>query len=152
MIKKFDEFNEKKEKLHFGHREVPLIESDEIDDQFLRLKEIFNCSVTWKYLGKNPICVCIIISPGFDEKSYDAKDLSKRRPWKNNYKEIYKEIENIKIRFESIYKVDFVLRTPDRDLSKSYNDNLSSKFYSLFRRYKDPNFNIVIVPKEMKRI
>ena len=84
MIKKFKEFNETLRK-----DISDIITKEEVEDHFLRLKEVFNCRVSIPQAPeKEYYCVCV------DVYENDSP----------THNEIIREVKQIKKRIEAIYK------------------------------------------------
>ena len=114
-----------------------IISTDEIDDQFLRLKEILNCDIVYKYCKQSEISkyasnpnLNLIKNWFFSETCQDislSKNLKKSRGFYiisisfdiiNNYnpkgikkdkdiEKINEEVEQIKVRMESMFQIKF---------------------------------------------
>jgi len=150
MIKKFKEFKEsqishtpeKLSKLVSSFRGPQWMsdeneESEEFEDQFLRLKEVFNCEIFMNRYNKNyginyefPInpktkqplreIIAISIYPHKNVTGYKVKDFFTHGVY---LKKVYKELKNIESRIKSIYSPTLIF------INKEYSSAVRGGFY-----------------------
>jgi hypothetical protein len=102
MIKKFNQFI--KEARHKGDKDS--ISKEDIEDQFLRIKEVLNYVLEIDTYYTQPTNV-MIIPPDYDyEKTWN--------PEHNLYSsELYKELDDIKVRMENMYSnIKIIIHKP----------------------------------------
>jgi hypothetical protein len=96
-------FNKKKEK-----NLIRTLSQDELDDQFLKLKEIYGCNLVWSIEDVNILIVKISfpdVNGDFVHKCHNKDSELKKK--------IFEELKQIKIRMESMFSVEIIIEEGD---------------------------------------